>query len=100
MHRIERSPRNRTRWRWIVLCLLPSLALAQAAGGAFVMRKQVVAGGGAQNTGTSYRLVGTVAQPGAHLSAAGSYRLTGGFHTPAQRPDRLLCDGFENTPCP
>jgi hypothetical protein len=79
--------------------MLPALALAQAAGGTFVIRKQAI-GGGAQVTGGSYRLTGTVVEAARGVASGGAFRVTGGLHTPGVAPDTLLCDGFEDTPCP
>lgn len=87
---------------WLALALLiPALALAQSASGPYLMRKQAIAAGGAEASGGNYRLRGTVAETGASQRAAGgTFNLTGGLHPPAAIPDRLLCDGFEVTPCP
>ncbi len=96
----SRLARPRVHWHLGLIALLPVLAWAQASGGSYVMRKQAIAGGGGTNSGLTYRLVGTVAETGAWVASGGGFRLTGGFHSPAARPDRLLCDGFEDTPCP
>ena len=86
--------------RWCLLLLVPVAALAQSTGGSYTQRKHVIASG-VLASGGSYRLTGTVGQPAASVQQAGSYRLTGGFHGPtAAAGDRLLCSGFENTPCP
>lgn len=87
--------------RLALLALFPALAVAQSTGGPYTLRKQVIAAGGVAAAGGAYRLVGTVSEPGAAAAASGgAYRLSGGFHAPSARPDRLLCDGFEDTPCP
>lgn len=92
------SPSGLARWCWLLL--VPFAALAQSTGGSYTQRKHVVASG-VVASGGSYRLTGTVGQPAAAVQQAGSYRLTGGFHGPtAAAGDRLLCSGFENTPCP
>ena len=90
--------------RWslgLVAALLPvALALAQATGGTYTLRKYVVAGG-VDAAGGAYTLVATVGQAEASPAQAGGvYRLTGGFHAPrAPRVDRILCDSFENSSC-
>lgn len=74
-------------------------AIPPAVGGTYVLRKQVIAGGGQGASGGSYALVGTVAQAEASPAPGrgGDYRLTGGFHGPKQRrPDDLFANGFEN----
>jgi hypothetical protein len=88
--------------QWLVLALLlPALALAQSAGGPYVMRKQAVAAGGGAASGGSYSLRGTIAETAAsQRTVGGTFHLTGGLHPPGAVPDRLLCDGFEGTPCP
>jgi hypothetical protein len=83
-----------------LLVLAPVFALAQSSGGPYTMRKQVIAGGGVTASGGAYRLVGTVSEPLVAAATGGSFRLQGGFHAPAARPDALLCDGFEDAPCP
>lgn len=84
-----------------ILLVGASLLLAQSSGGPYVMRKDVVAGGGSASTGGSYRVVATLAQPVASVQSGGSYVLTGGFHgrRPAEVPE-IFCDSFEDTPCP
>lgn len=71
---------------------------AQSSGGSYTMRKQVI-GAGAVAAAGSYRLTGTVAEPGAAQSASTQFRLTGGFHTP-RSGGSIFCDGFENAACP
>lgn len=95
--------------RRIAFGLLTALActslLAQAltppAGGAYVMREQAIAGGGARATGGIYVLTGTLGQAEADPASAagGSYRLTGGFHGPhsaGPQEEVIFVDGFEN----
>jgi hypothetical protein len=78
-------------------------ALAQAltppSGGSYVVRKQAIAGGGVRASGGSYVLTGTLGQALVDPTAAtaASYRLTGGFHSPAiSLGDDLFANGFEN----
>lgn len=105
--RLPTPPRPRrscVRWAWACACALAlpaALALAQSSGGPYVLRRFVVAGGGVDAEGAPYAAVTTVGQAATAEQVGGSYRLRGGFHVPVPaRPDRLLCDGFENTPCP
>jgi hypothetical protein len=84
---------------YLLLCLLASpLALAQSTGGPYTLRKFAVAGGGGQATAPGLRVVNTVGQI-AGVFTGGSYRLTGGFHKPANAPGKIFCDGFETTTC-
>ncbi len=76
---------------------LPAIALGQSSGN-FTLRKSVVAGGVVAQGG-SYRLTATATLVGA-VQTGGAYRLTSGFHAPRDASDRLLCNGFEATPCP
>lgn len=86
----------------VAAAMLPvALALAQSSGGSYTLRKVVVAGGGVDAAAQPYVMVATTGQAIATVHTGGSYRLTGGFHGPvAPRGDRILCDGFESTPCP
>lgn len=93
-------------WRhaamWLALAIVPSLALAQSAGGSYRIRKQVIAAG-VETTGGTYRLVGTVGQAFASAQVGGTYRVNGGFHfAPGAGgdPDLFYCDGFEDGGCP
>lgn len=81
--------------------LLCGVALAQSSGGPYVMRKDVIANGGATASAATYRATVTVAQPAAAAAQVGeSYVLTGGFHSPAAASaGRIFCDGFEDAPC-
>jgi hypothetical protein len=97
-------PPNRCgRWRaglLLIAGLLPvTLSNAQSSGGTYVLRKFAVAGGGGEGNAPGLRVVDTVGQP-AGVHVGGTYRLTGGFHKPANgASDRLFCDGFETSPC-
>lgn len=85
----------------LLAILLPiALAGAQSTGGSYTLRKFVIAGG-VDAAGGPYTLVATAGQAeAAQPQTGGTYRLYGGFHSPrAARADRILCDGFENTPC-
>jgi hypothetical protein len=87
---------------WWLLAIVPGIVLAQASGGAYVVRKQVIAAG-AVATGGSYRLVGTAGQVAAGQQGGSTYRVSGGFHFArgAGTSDiRLFCDGFEDSACP
>lgn len=70
------------------------------SGGAYELRKQVIAGGGQAALGGGYALVGTVGQSAVTQVSGGSYQLTGGFHGPVVAapplPDALFGNGFEN----
>ena len=84
-----------------MLLLAPLLVAAQPAGGPYTLRKQAI-GSGVESTGGSYRLIGTVAEPGAGTLAASGLRLTGGFHGAfggAAAGDRIFCDGFDTSGC-
>jgi hypothetical protein len=103
-----REPRSGTERSWLrrhgclllLACMLPiALGTAQSSGGPYVMRKFAIAGGGTEGSAPGLRVVATVGQI-AVVQVGGQYRLTGGFHKPANAPsDRLFCDGFETTPC-
>ena len=104
--RTHRVP-MRARSMAIAIALLGSLvctsALAQAltppAGGAFVLRKQAIASGGQRVQGGAFVLTGTVGQAlvDPTPATATTYRLTGGFHSPAiALGDDLFANGFEN----
>lgn len=74
-------------------------ALTPPSGGSYVVRKQAIEGGGVRASGGSFVLTGTIGQalvdPTATTGA--SYRLAGGFHTPAiSLGDDLFANGFEN----
>lgn len=83
----------------LLLAAWPGLAPSQATGGAYTLRKSVLAGGGADRaSGGAFRLTATVAQPIAHEQSAGSLRLTAGFHAPrasAPAGDAVFANGFE-----
>lgn len=73
---------------------------AQSTGGPYTMRKQVI-GAGETSTAGTYRLTGTVGEPGAELSNSARFRLTGGFHGPTgPAAESIFCNGFENAACP
>ncbi len=73
---------------------------AQASGGSYTMRKQVIGAGGVSSAG-SYRLTGTVAEVGAVESDTPRFRLVGGFHgRSGPVVDSIFCDGFEDAACP
>lgn len=87
----------------LVGSVVGTTALAQAltppAGGAYVLRKQAIASGGQRVQGGAYVLTGTVGQAQVDPSpaTAATYRLAGGFHTPAMTlGDDLFANGFEN----
>ena len=85
----------------LLLLLVSPLIAAQPGGGPYTLRKQAI-GSGIESTGGSFRLIGTVAEPGAGTLDAPALRLTGGFHgtfTGAVVGDRIFCDGFETTGC-
>ncbi len=82
-----------------------SIAVAQATGGAYTMRRQVVAGGGSRASDGAYVATVTIAEPVASpAQSGGAYRLTGGFHgqraAAVSLPETIFCDGFESAPCP
>jgi hypothetical protein len=91
----------------IALLVLISAATAQAqsqsqSGGAYTMRKFVIAGGGASPQGAPYRATVTAGQSVAMVSNGGSYRLVSGFHqakSAGNSSDTLFCSSFEDTPC-
>jgi hypothetical protein len=93
------------RWHpvvWLVLAIVPGIVLAQSTGGAYRIRKQVIAAG-VEASGGTYRLVGTVGQAVAGPQGGGSYRVSGGFHFAqgaGTSGSTLFCDGFEDSPCP
>lgn len=80
-----------------LLCLVPGLPQAQSSGGAYLLRKHAVAGGGGQASGGDYQLVSTSGQSNASVASGGGYRLVGGFHQPmgAVQPPDLFSNGFE-----
>lgn len=94
--------------RWPMLCrtltlavlCLPLLALAQSSGGSYVQPRALIASGGAQASGGSYQLRGSIGQPDAdplHPASGGSYVLSGGFWTAAAPgADLLYANGFES----
>lgn len=87
---------------WVLLAIVPGIVLAQASGGPYGIRKQVIASG-VVATGGSYRLVGTLGQAAAGPQVSGNYRVSGGFHfaaTPGTGGIRLFCNGFEDGACP
>jgi hypothetical protein len=89
---------------WMLLALAPgTTVLAQSAsGGAYTVRKFVIAGGGGDPQGAPYRASVTVGQSTAMVSNGGSYRLVSGFHqtkSPGGSTDVLFCSSFEDTPC-
>jgi hypothetical protein len=86
---------------WIALLVLISVATAQAqSGGAYTVRKFVIAGGGGDPQGAPYRASVTVGQSAAMVSNGGSYRLVSGFHqAQGAGSDALFCSSFEETPC-
>lgn len=87
---------------WLMIAILPSVVLAQSAGGSYRIRKQAIAAG-VVATGANYRLVGTVGQAVAGPQGTGTYRVSGGFHFAqgaGTSAPRLFCDGFEDGPCP
>ena len=61
-----------------VLLLLVSPVLAQS-GGPYELSWSTIDGGGGQSSGGPYVLAGTIGQPDADWSRAGSYELLGGF---------------------
>lgn len=72
------------------------LAWAQAAGGDFVITRQVIAGGGAVATGDATASVSTIGQPAPGTSSGGDFVLRGGFHLPTPASDgAIFRDGFE-----
>jgi hypothetical protein len=78
----------------------PPALYAQASGGSYTMRKQVIGAGEVSSAG-SYRLTGTVAEVGAVESDTPRFRLVGGFHgRSGPVVDSIFCDGFEDTVCP
>jgi hypothetical protein len=101
---IIRNPQRLTSALIVALALVPALA-AQAqsvSGGAYSVRKFVIAGGGGEPQGAMYRAAVTIGQSAVQVSNGGGYRLVSGFH-PAKAPggnsDALFCSSFENTPC-
>jgi hypothetical protein len=101
---------NRSTGCWLALLalLLPAgLALAQQAGGAYLQRKHVLAGGGGDGSGGSFVLRGSVGQHDVGASpndtaVGGGYRLRGGFWAGrsggAPPVQRVFRDGFEAIP--
>lgn len=74
-------------------------ALPPPSGGPYVMRKQVIAGGGQHASGGSYVMTGTLGQVAIdpNPAAGAAYRLAGGFHNAlSPRTDSMFVDGFEN----
>lgn len=83
-----------------VLLLVPPALYAQASGGSYTMRKQVI-GAGEVASGGTYRLTGTVGEVGAVESGTPRFRLVGGFHgRSGPIVDSIFCDGFEDAVCP
>jgi hypothetical protein len=89
----------------LALLLAAGVASGQSvtppAGGPYVMRKQVVATGGARASGGAFVLTGTAGQPDAGpipvSASGGAFRMSGGFHAKALPPlDTLFRNGFEN----
>lgn len=85
----------------LVLCI-GALALsgvevwAQSSGGSFVLRKHVIAGGGAQSSGANTDVTATAAQVVPGVTSGGSFRATLGFHPAASGGALpLFRDGFE-----
>ncbi len=76
-------------------------AFAQSSGGAFELRRNVVAGGGGRAAGVSFALTGTIAQHEAAPPSTGStFALSPGFWAGAPAatqppPDALFSNGFE-----
>ncbi len=97
--------RNRTCLTGVsmALLLLISAATVQAqSGGAYTVRKFVIAGGGGDPQGAPYRASVTAGQSAAMVSNGGGYRLVSGFHqarSPGNSTDALFCSSFEDVPC-
>jgi hypothetical protein len=102
---VQTMNRNRTDLTGVsmTLLLLISAATAQAqSGGAYTVRKFVIAGGGGDPQGVPYRASVSVGQSAAVVSNGGGYRLVSGFHqakSPGSSTDALFCSGFEDAPC-
>jgi len=65
------------RSRWILLFAL--FFIVATASGDYEIIWNTIDGGGGQSSGGSYVLTGTIGQPDADWSSAGSYELLGGF---------------------
>jgi len=70
-----------TKWQdaatWLLLLLI--LTTAQVAAGQYEIPWYTIDGGGGTSRGGSYVLTGTIGQPDADWSSAGSYEVLGGF---------------------
>ena len=75
-----------------------SQSLTPPTGGPYVLKQQVIAGGGNRASGGSFVLTGTVAQANAGISGGSALRLSSGFHTPqvATIDADIFKNGFEN----
>jgi hypothetical protein len=69
------------------------------SGGAYVIRKQVVAGGGAKISEGPFVLTGTIAQNTSHIAQASTTRVYSGFHAPliTESSDILFRNSFESS---
>ena len=76
-----------------------ALAFAQSSGGAYVIDRVVIAGGGSPMSGGAYQVSGTFGQAATtRLSAQGLHGLSIGFWSPASlngSSDRIFANGFD-----
>lgn len=82
----------------MVLGMPVVLASAQSTGGAYVLRKVAIAGGGGRPAAAGLTMTATLGQSAAAVQSTVNYRLTGGFQSPrgaASPPDALFRTGFE-----
>lgn len=74
--------------------LVAGFAAAQASGGAYTLRKQLVLPGSAATAGP-LSLSASLGEPAAGRQSGGNFRLTGGFQTPRVPGDGVYANGFE-----
>jgi hypothetical protein len=80
------------------LALSHALALAQSGGGAYVIDRVVIAGGGSPMSGGAYQVSGTFGQAATARLAAQNYAVYDGFWSPASlggSSDRIFANGFD-----
>lgn len=84
-----------SRWLFLSLAALASLALAQSSGGDFVLTRTTTDSGGGTAAGAAFELSGTIAQPDANTqqSSGGEFVLAGGFWANAN--EIVFANGFE-----
>ena len=72
---------NTRKIKWLLMCgiLVWLTPVSGQSGGTYVLDWSTIDGGGGTSRGGQYVLTGTIGQPDAEWSKAGSYELLGGF---------------------